>query len=346
MAITGSHFVGSLNTSTARESFLLASQLVGNSTKRIPDGEFGERFHWILFQGRFLDKVKGITRVGDEPVLLAGFDIRQFAFDGTITPTEVKLPNLGYADAALASYREFKDFKNDAKFSRDTRFQVSLPSPIAVTTNFFVNSTRDRLIFESLYEAALINEIKRILRGIPAEDLAFQFDLAIEFAFIEKIPFPAYGTDDCWYGDPIEDAAWRIADIAAIIPKDVEVGIHFCYGDVAEKHFTEPKDTANIVSFANAINKEFARPLNWIHLPVPIERNDDDYFSPLTRLNLSSDVEVYLGVIHREDGVEGLSCRTATASKFVKNFGISTECGFGRTPIEDREDLFKLHKVE
>jgi methionine synthase II (cobalamin-independent) len=345
MTITGSHFVGSLNTATARESFLLASQLVGNSAKTIPDGEFGERFHWILFQGKFLDKVKGITRVGDEPILLAGFDIRPFDFDGTITPTEVKLPNLGYADAALTSYREFKDFKNDAKFSRDTRFQISLPSPIAVTTNFFINSTRERIIFESLYEAALINEIKRILRGIPAEDLAFQFDLAIEFVFIEKLPFPGFGTEDCWYGDPVEDAAWRIADIAAVIPKEIPVGIHLCYGDVAEKHFMEPKDTTNIVAFSNAITKEFARPLNWIHLPVPIDRDDDAYYAPLTGLDLSPITEVFLGIIHREDGAEGLARRAETASKFVNNFGISTECGFGRSPIEDREEIFALHKV-
>lgn len=346
MSIIGSHLVGSLNTSTAKESFTLASELIGKSLKRVPDGEFGDRSYWLLFQGKFLDKVKGISRIGDQPFLFSGFDLRPFHFDKSVSIKNIVIPNLGYADAALNSYREFKDMKNGDKFSPHTRFQVSLPTPIAVTSAFFIDDPESRLIFEGIYEKALLNEITRIVEHIPVNDLAIQFDMAIEFAYIEKAPLPGYGTQNCWYGEPLYDAAWRVADLINSIPDQVSVGIHLCYGDVAEKHFIEPKDTKNLVLMANAITQEtLNHPLDWIHLPVPFNGVNETYFAPLTELKLSTRTEIYLGLIHREDGAEGLQKRINIAEKFIPHFGISTECGFGRTPIEDRENIFKLHKI-
>jgi hypothetical protein len=41
--------------------------------------------------------------------------------------------------------------------------------------------------------------------------------------------------------------------------------------------------------------------------------------------------------------VEGARRRIAAADKFVADFGLSMECGFGRRPQETISELLKLH---
>jgi hypothetical protein len=59
-----------------------------------------------------------------------------------------------------------------------------------------------------------------------------------------------------------------------------------------------------------------------------IPRSDDAYFVPLKDLQFRG--ELYLGVVHAADGVEGARKRMATASKYVPKFGIACECGIAR----------------
>ncbi|MGE0736314.1 MAG: hypothetical protein AB7P50_16320, partial [Alphaproteobacteria bacterium] len=55
--------------------------------------------------------------------------------------------------------------------------------------------------------------------------------------------------------------------------------------------------------------------------------------------------QVYLGLVHYEDGVPGIKQRIATAERFLPNFGISTECGFGRMPSDhDIRRLLEMHR--
>ena len=46
-------------------------------------------------------------------------------------------------------------------------------------------------------------------------------------------------------------------------------------------------------------------------------------------------MEIYLGIIHAADGVEGAQKRIALARKYVPEFGIATECGFARARKPD-----------
>ena len=47
----------------------------------------------------------------------------------------------------------------------------------------------------------------------------------------------------------------RMQRICAPVPSDVELGIHFCYGDFGAKHFIEPKDSSRMVDVANDIGQ-------------------------------------------------------------------------------------------
>jgi methionine synthase II (cobalamin-independent) len=116
----------------------------------------------------------------------------------------------------------------------------------------------------------------------------------------------------------------------AAVPPDVEVGLHLCYGDFAGQHFVEPKDAAKMVEFANALSQAITHKLAYIHMPVPVERSDDAFHRPLRELKLALETELYLGVVHAKDGVDGTKARIAAARRYVAKFGIATECGIAR----------------
>ena len=65
----GALLVGSVNYPDAETTIRTAAQVLGGRVKRIPDGEVGPRFHWILFQPDVLARAEGIERIGDAPIL-------------------------------------------------------------------------------------------------------------------------------------------------------------------------------------------------------------------------------------------------------------------------------------
>src|SRR5699024_830635 len=158
----------SITTGSAEETFTTVSEHLGDHTRRIPDGEVGKRFHWILFQGEVFDNTPGLTRMGDEPALVAGFDVRPFTLDGTIVKEDIEFPDLGYAQAALESYSAFDRLRRQGVIRPGTRFQVSLPTPLAPLTTFVHPAARPGL--EPAYTRALIAEINGIREEIPHED--------------------------------------------------------------------------------------------------------------------------------------------------------------------------------
>src|SRR5437899_3212109 len=61
-----------------------------------------------------------------------------------------------------------------------------------------------------------------------------------------------------------------------------------------------------------------------------IHGHDDAYFAPLKDLQLQPGTELYLGLVHAQDGIEGTKKRIAAAKKYVPKFGVASECGISR----------------
>ncbi|WP_244303301.1 hypothetical protein [Leucobacter coleopterorum] len=279
--------------------------------------------------------------MGDTPIPLRMLDIRSVRIADGVEAGDLVLPSLGYAEAALESWTVFSSLKEAGVVAPHTRFQVSLPTPLGVVGSFV--RFEDREAFESVYEGALAAELQQILDEIPHSELAVQWDAAVEFAILEaaESDLRSYA----WFDDVWSGTTARLARQIDRVPVDVEVGVHLCYGDVAEKHFVEPSDAANLVRFANLTLQQVSRRLDWLHLPVPIERDDDAYFAPLAELALPEATELYLGLVHREDGAEGARRRIAVAQRHVSRpFGVATECGFGRAPEGTTVPLFEVHR--
>ena len=128
-------------------------------------------------------------------------------------------------------------------------------------------------------------------------------------------------------------------------PADIDLMFHFCYGDAGHRHVVEPTDMGDMVDFANRLTARIPRPIQLIHMPVPRDRIDAAYFAPLARLRLNPATKLCLGLVHYTDGIDGTRARLATAQRFVADFSIATECGFGRRDPTTIPELLRIHAL-
>ncbi|MDN4478965.1 hypothetical protein QQX10_11765 [Demequina sp. SYSU T00039] len=336
------HLVGSINLPDAETVMRTAAAELGDRLARMPDGEVGDRFHWVAFQPDRMARTPGLEREGDHPIMVGTLDIRKIAVPAGLDLQTLELAPLGYAEAALESWAVFSRLQGEGVIPARTRFQVSLPTPVGVVGSMVAKDDRER--FEPVYERALFAELAQILAAIPHERLAIQWDNALEFGYLEGAGYRG-STDRGWFGEDIWAAlAERAARQAAQVPADVALGYHLCYGDIGEKHYVEPTDAGFLARFAQMLIDVADRRIDWIHLPVPIERDDEAYFAPLASLQLPAGTDLFLGLVHRQDGAEGAGRRIVAARAAVPEFGIATECGIGRAPADAVAGLFALHR--
>jgi methionine synthase II (cobalamin-independent) len=315
------HFVGSITLDSVDEVFQTLGPALGNRLRRVPDGEPGGRRLWISWQYPLLRAQPFLKADPDAPNQTTGFLPLSLADD--FEPAEVHFGELGYAREARASFQDFLEARKHGDLSSNVRFQVSLPTPFAVIYPFC--SPKDEGVIEAAYERAMLREVEETCRAIPHKDLCIQWDVCIEMVLwdgrLTYMQNPFANLQD--------EVIGRIKRLMAAVPRDVELGFHLCYGDWDAKHFIEPLDATKLVEVANALSAAAPRPITYIHMPVPIDRADDAYFEPLSKLRLSPSTELYLGVVHA-DGAEATKKRIAAASKYVSDFGIATECGIAR----------------
>lgn len=326
--------LGSVPLESAGAVFETVAGTIGDLVKRIPDGEIGERTQWIMWQEGVVKAAKGVEPAATREIA-PGYHFTTYRVKAGGTAAAVEFGPLGYAKAARRSYEEFKRLRAQGKIPAGTRFQVCLPTSLAIAKQFF--EPESVVPAWSRYEARLIQEIGEIADAVQHRDLAIQFDICVEICAILEVPELAQQI-------PMEQLVASIARISAWVPADAELGLHFCYGDPGHKHLVEPKDMALMVAFANQIAAAVKRPISWIHMPVPRERDDDAYFAPLKNLKLKPGTEFYLGLVHLTDGIQGAKRRLAAAKRVVSNFGVATECGFGRRPAATIPGLLRLHR--
>lgn len=327
--------VGSVPLSSAEEVFEAVSSQLGTLVKRIPDGETGPRLLWIVCQGEPMKNAQGLE-VGGERQLQGGIRNPRYKVKEGLKPEDVRFGRLGYADNALKSYKIFKRLQGLGRIPAHMRFQVCLPTPLAVVYAFFIASEVRRIW--PFYERRLLEELDEITRTIPHSDLAIQIDIATEMHTFLEVP-------ELQKDYPIDELVEAFARLGNHVPADVELGIHLCYGDPGHKHVREPTDTGRMVDVYHRLTTAIHRTIAWVHMPVPRDRHDDPYFSPLRDLRLKSGTELYLGLIHLTDGIEGAKRRAAAAKRVVSDFGVATECGFGRRPPETIPELIRLHRA-
>src|SRR5689334_8997946 len=119
--------VGSVPMQSAETVFREVSERIGPLLKRVPDGETGERSAWTAWQGKIVQRAEGVERSGARD--LHGILYPTYALQPGARAQDIKFGDLGYAKAALASYRQFVRLR-DQGLNRQARCQVSLPAPL------------------------------------------------------------------------------------------------------------------------------------------------------------------------------------------------------------------------
>jgi hypothetical protein len=242
----------------------------------------------------------------------------------------------GYDKAALASWKIFKQLRESGAIPGHVRFQVCLPTPQA--TGYLYVSGPARATYFEVYERALKVALAKIASAIPASDLSIQWDVCQEV-----LAFEGYFKDrPAHYKTQTFDMLGRLGDA---VPEGVEIGYHLCYGSPRDEHLVQPKDSAILVEIMNGIVAATRRRIDFLHIPVPRDRTDDAYYAPLKDFGRPTGTKLYLGLLHHDDDA-GDRARVAAAQRhFVGEFGLSAECGWGRTEPGRLPGLLKGHRI-
>lgn len=340
--------IGSIPCDTVEEVFRTWGGTFGAHLKYLPDGEVGDRLHWIdgqafhVFNGHpDIETLKrpvadddGVERWKPRDMedqwtfkVKPGVDLVRFADPGW---------RLGYARDAINSYFVFKTLRKEGVIPGDIRFMVALPTPQSATMLFFKDPA-DWPAIKPGYEAAMLAEVETIVRHIPSDDLAIQWDAACETVDIE------FGLP--WLGDAITPQRYEVyidqfSRLSAAIPEEVALGYHACFGTLGGWPTVKPDNLVNQVKFLNDAVARSRRRVDFVHLPM-LDRTEVDYVAPLADLEVGG-AEVYLGMIHNMDS---FAERLANVRTRLEDFKIAAPCGFGRISATELEKIMLEHKL-
>lgn len=347
------HLVGSAPFESAKDVFTKAAKALRGRLERIPDGETERGGEFIAWQRVVFptEEVWGPMHRNPQP---------EDRMDLEFTVDDMKPTK--YDEFAVKNYAVFRQLKEEGVIPSRTRFQVCIPSPIDA---IWVNVRSEYLTkLQPLYTERLLKDLWHLQDVIPASELAIQIDCAIEFALLEcdRGRFPEHIRNQYFFfekvfgpkriGDHTGEADFppvkeylldAISKVSAAVDKEVQLGYHLCYGDLKHEHFIQPEDSGLLVEMANSLAREIApkHPIHWIHMPVPKDRSDEAYFKPLKDLNIG-DTKLILGLVHAHDKAGTVEKVRLVQAIYPLPFGVATECGLGRTPLEDIDSIFAI----
>ena len=326
------HLVGSIPLASANDVFDLVGRTLSNCCRRFPDGETGERKNWIGWQ---LGVFAGQRALIQSETKDRDYQLHPpFTFRPNYGPDDLRFNDLGFAREASSSFTVFGKKQTAGVLPENAKFLVALPTPFAPVYSFTTYTIQDQVF--QVYESAILSELGAICEMIPPEKLSIQWDVATEMSIFEGV-----------YSAPIVNP-WvtlmaRLSRLGNAVPEEVDMGYHLCYGSMNNRHWKEPDDLGMCIKVANELKKTVSRQINFLHMPVPVDRVDDDYYEPLIDLEMDPATEVFLGLLHDTDSTNGNVNRLSIASKYLREFGIASECGLGRREPKDMVKIIEHH---
>jgi hypothetical protein len=330
--------VGSIPLDTAEQVFRAFGPALGAHVPYLPDGEIGERRYWIdgvayrVLNGHpELETLKRPAPDANGVESWRPLGIRdQFAFRVKPGVARVRFGDpgwrLGYTRDAVNSYFVFKTLKKEGVIPPHVRFQVCLPLTESAVTSFFPDAADHARIMPG-FNDALRTEIAKIVELIPPEDLAIQWDLAVENRYLEAT-LAREGAAAA--RREAERTVAPAAEICPAIPSSVALGFHSCFGTLEGWPSRRPNDLTGTVMLINACVAAAERRVDFVHFPT-LASSGAAFFAPLADLDRACG-RVYVGAIHHLHDAGGLAGQIAAARKYLPEFGLAAPCGFGRAP--------------
>lgn len=337
------HLNGSINLPDTQTVFRELGERIGPLAPRYSDGETGDRQGWIFFQLLRFWATPGLEQAGvvDFPAGGAYTQMPKVRLAEGTDPDAVEWPNLGYADAYLESWETFRRLREEGVIPAATRFQVQYPTPLASINSWVVDEDQDRL--EPSYTRALFADLRRLLDAVPHDEIAVQWDVAVEFGILEG-SFQATANQDF-------DAVLRRL-VAAVdeVPAGAPVGLHLCYGDYQHQHFREPESLELQVRVANRLVTDASRPIAWFAFTVPQYQRDPAYFAPLADLRVPAETDLAFALVpyhaeRQDEGTTDAQVELVDRHLHGRRWGVCTECGMARAEREEIPGLLDLHRT-
>src|ERR1022692_3773253 len=158
MPPTHVHFNGSVNLADAGSVMREIIARVPSGVRRVPAGA--------------LDAAAGDYEQMPQLRLADGVD-----------PADMRWPDPGYADAYLESYATFAALRDEGVIPRGVRFQVEYPTPLASIGAYVVPGQQQALLGSC--EQAMFADLDRLIGALPHDEVAVQWDVAVEFGILE-----------------------------------------------------------------------------------------------------------------------------------------------------------------
>jgi hypothetical protein len=338
--------IGSLPVTSAEEAFQVGAARFGDLVFALPDGETGPRSGWVGYERERLIRPNPAIDVVSETTSPTG--IPRHTYESPVFRlrpgvTRVSWETWPRVDDAIESYRVFAASRAAGVVPEGLRFQVGLPFPVSALNGLRARFAADYPVALDGFTDLVAREVARLLAVIPAGDLAIQWDIAFETLDIEGVlPWTPRGSG--W-----DRFAAAVETLPRLVPPEVLVGYHLCYGTFPEWPMYEARDMSVLVNMANYAHSASGRPADWVHMAGPrlLRSQDEDFFRPLANL-AAGDARVFLGIVLPIDGELGLRRREATARMFLDDFGVALYCGFrvapGSTPgqaIREHEEVVR-----
>lgn len=231
--VLGCHMVGSVPLPDTETVLRQCSAAQPNRLKRIPDGETGFRNFFTFWQAAcFQASPELVTQfsANNQPIPHGEFTDEQI--EAGIEKLKAAGPlETNYDNVAIESYGVFKKLKDEGAIHQSTRFQVSIVTAPNVLTPFVQLPFQAKV--EPIYKDALDRALHKVQDHIPHQDLAIEIDLAVDTAFYE-----GHAIFKPWFGDGDQDKVKEyivdyVVHMIGQVDKDVEVGLHNCYGEPA-----------------------------------------------------------------------------------------------------------------
>jgi hypothetical protein len=341
-------FTGSVPLQPAAAVFEALQRHCGPHLRRMPDGE---QLDWVFGAWQALMAHPAIEVSEGELITTADTPFGSmrsplFAVRDGATVRDIRLEHFGIADAVEESYRQLRELKARGVVPEHVRLQATLASP-GTTGGPLVLPWNEVVC---VVNPPLIEEVARIAAVVPHDELAIQIDIPSEIEMEEwrrnptgfDVPFAA-ALDRTWGAWTLETLMEANAEIADQVPSGAELGFHLC-----GLWHMDPRGGQDVqvhVDAANLLTEQISRRIDYLHLPMLPEHGPEDY-AKLAGLRLSPETKLFLGILHRGDGVEGVRQRLELAAAVVDDFGIGHFCGLrdlNQVGTEGLDELLELH---
>ena len=266
--------VGSIPLDTPEQVFRDFGKPLGAALKTMPDGEVGPRKHWIsrihyqVLSGH--PELETVQRPAPENGVERLFPRNAARQHGGSRSRTASSASASATPAGASATRATpstpiscsRRCARRASLPKHLRFQVSLASVnSALPPRIFPNKA-DIAKIRPGFTDALAAEVDTIVKHIPNDDLAIQWDCSTEVQ-------DAYGAVPGYSADgAIERNVAQFRILSPRIPESVELGYHFCFGTLGGWPRFAPADLSATVDLANAIIEASGRRVDWIHIPV------------------------------------------------------------------------------